>query len=428
MTALMPYPEYKDSGFPTLDRIPDHWSVGQLRHAATCLDYLRVPKNSQERAEMPGTIPYWGANSVQGFVDRALVRGELVLLGEDGAPFFEAAKPVAFAVNEPIWPNNHVHVLRPTLDFDHRYLAFALNSVDYSLYIKGSTRDKLNQAEMLSIVLPFPPLSEQKAIADYLDRETAEIDAFIADQERLIDLLNERRSAQIRREVKGGLNWPPTDLKRGPEWVGDIPSSWSVEKVGWHYKVGNGSTPAAENPRYWTGGDIPWLNSSCVNDGYVQAPSKYVTEAALAECHLPLVPADSLLIALTGQGKTRATVAQLGIDSTINQHMAYLILQSKKLHARFGYWLFRAAYEELRFVSDSNGSTKGALTCGHLEQFTIPLPPIAEQEEIASRLDGTQAGFEDVLVEAAQAIELSRERRAALISAAVTGRVAVRAW
>ncbi len=156
------------------------WAALQLRRIADCWDHLRIPLNAVERGSRPGQIPYWGANKVQDYVDAALVDDDVVLLGEDGAPFFDRLRDVAFRVNEPIWPNNHIHVLKARNEVDTRWLAYALNDVDYSLYVAGSTRDKLTQSAMMSIELQVPAPCEQRAIADYLDRETAQIDAFIA--------------------------------------------------------------------------------------------------------------------------------------------------------------------------------------------------------------------------------------------------------
>lgn len=177
-----------------------------LRRLVECLDSSRVPLNAEERAEIQGRVPYWGANSIQGYVDRAIFDEELVLIGEDGAPFFDKERPVAFRVVGPIWPNNHIHVLRANDRTDAAWLAYALNTIDYSLHVAGSTRDKLTQSALMAIAVPLPPLDEQRRIVAYLDEQTAKIDTLIAKAERFIELAKERRAALITAAVTGQLD------------------------------------------------------------------------------------------------------------------------------------------------------------------------------------------------------------------------------
>jgi len=110
---LKPYPKYKDSGVEWLGEVPEGWDVKRLRFVTNCLDGKRVPLNSEQRSECQGDVPYWGANAIMDYVDKPLLHEDLILLGEDGAPFFDPTKPVAFISKGPVWPNNHVHVLRP---------------------------------------------------------------------------------------------------------------------------------------------------------------------------------------------------------------------------------------------------------------------------------------------------------------------------
>ena len=155
---------------------------------------------------MQGDYPYWGANSIVDYIDQWLFNEELVLLGEDGAPFFERSKPVAFRVSGKIWVNNHAHVLRPRARIQARFLANVLNCVDYRAFIDGSTRDKLTQGDMNQIPIQCPDMEEQRAIAAFLHRETARIDALVAKKERLIGLLREKRTALISAAVTGKID------------------------------------------------------------------------------------------------------------------------------------------------------------------------------------------------------------------------------
>jgi type I restriction enzyme S subunit len=161
-----------------------------------------------------------------------------------------------------------------------------------------------------------------------------------------------------------------------------LPPSWTVQPLGSVAKVGNGSTPKRDNDSYWTGGSIPWLNSAKIHDRFITTPDQFVTEIAVEECHLPRVRPDSLLIAITGQGKTLGNSALVRFETCINQHLAYADFTSDEVIPEFVLWFMQTQYERLRSVSKAGGSTKGALTCGYLRGYPIPIPPVSEQRKI----------------------------------------------
>ena len=141
----------------------------------------------------------------------------------------------------------------------------------------------LSQDEFLRFVLPLPSLEEQTAIAHFLDHETAKIDALIAEQEKLIHLLAEKRQATLSHAVTRGLD-PAAPMKdSGVAWLGEVPAHWTVCPIKLVARIGNGSTPNRDNPAYWAEEGFPWLNSSVVNQDEVSEAERFVTELALAE-------------------------------------------------------------------------------------------------------------------------------------------------
>lgn len=306
-------------------------------------------------------------------------------------------------------------VLAPTTsDLDPRFAHVLLRSApmidEYGMRSTGirPSQWRLYWEQMRTITIPVPPLDEQLAIADYLDREIARIDTLIEEQQRLIEMLRERR-----RSVALHLIPPLAGLGSG------------VDKLGRTTRIGNGSTPRRENMAYWDGGNIPWLNSSVVNEPRVGSAAQFVAEAALAECHLPLVSPGSVLVGLTGQGKTRGMATILDIEATVSQHVAYVTPDRSKWWPEYLLWAFTAAYNDLRQLSEENGSTKGGLTCEALKQLRMTVPSLEEQRHIAARLDEQTAKIDTLITETERFIELARERRAALITAAVTGQIDV---
>jgi type I restriction enzyme S subunit len=296
-----------------------------------------------------------------------------------------------------------------------------VDAVDASTF--GSKMPRADWNFIGNMPVPVPPLKQQRAIANFLNRETARIDALIAAKERLLGLLAEKRRALITRAVTRGLDPNASLHDSGIPWLGEIPAHWELWKIGHLAAIGNGSTPSRENAGYWTEGTIPWLNSSVVNQGEATEANQFVTPLAFNECHLPLVRKDSVLIAITGQGKTRGKAVVLSIEATINQHLAFITPERSLLDPWFLRWILLSAYEYLRSISDDAGGTKGALTCEVVANFRIPVPQLDEQHAIVEFISYETTKIDRLRKSTEQTIVLLKERRAALISAAVTGQI-----
>lgn len=169
--------------------------------------------------------------------------------------------------------------------------------------------------------------------------------------------------------------------------IGLVPESWAVVPLGLLGKIGNGSTPKKSILEYWIGGTYPWLTSAEVYAREIVRADHHVTSRALSACHLPRIQPGAVLIAITGQGKTLGHCPVLGIEATINQHLAYVALNQSKVDSFFVRGYLETQYDYLRQVGANGGSTKGALTCGFLRDLPIPVPPIGERSEIVAILD-----------------------------------------
>lgn len=290
---------------------------------------------------------------------------------------------------------------------------------------KGSIMHGLNSSIVKSLTLPLPSPSEQETILNFLDHETAKIDTLIDKQQQLMKLLKEKRQAVISHSVTKGLNSKAPMRDSGVEWLGEVPKHWPMPKISQLGRVLNGSTPDKTNLSYWEDGTIPWLASGCLNSEIVNEPSLLISEGAYQNCSVELIPANSLLVGMVGQGKTRGTSAILAIDSCINQNMA-AIIPGEKVQVRFLYFLFQAMYEDLRELG--RGGNQAALNCEIIGSIRVPLPPNDEQTAVIDMLDGLLVKLNNADNLGAKQIELLQERRTALISAAVTGKIDVRNW
>ncbi len=221
--------EYKDTGIEWIGNIPNNWTVTRLKYLVNCYDGKRIPIDAGLRE--CGEYPYWGAGSITDYVNDYIFDEELVLLGEDGAPFFDKNRPVAFLVNEKIWVNNHIHVLKAQNDVTNRFLTYYLNIVEYKEYINGSVLNKLTQSNMNNINIAFPSIKEQNDIADFLDRKISIIDSILDGLNKQITILDNYKKSLITETITKGLNNNAEMKESGIDWIGKIAKNAKLIKL-----------------------------------------------------------------------------------------------------------------------------------------------------------------------------------------------------
>ncbi|MCA1703256.1 MAG: restriction endonuclease subunit S [Actinobacteria bacterium] len=445
-SRLQPYSEYKDSELPRIERLPIDWGESRLRSVAQ-MRVSSIDKLSREDevpvrlcnyidvyrhefiSERPG---YMSATaSPAEYVKFRLLIGD-VLITKDSEVWNDIGVP-ALVVDgaDSLVSGYHLALLRSRKEaLTGEYLLRVLQTpaIVAQLHVSatGVTRFGLSQDDIKSIELPVPSLSEQAEITKFLRHVNARIDRVVATKRKMVALLEEQKSVYASQSITRGFDVRRAIRDSGIAWIGAIPEDWGLWAIGRLARIGNGSTPSRSEMGYWEGGDYPWLNSSQVNRGTVGSANQFVTPAALAKCHLPIVPPGSVLVAITGQGKTRGMCALLQTEATISQHIAFVSPDNRKILSRYLHAALTAAYVELRRISEASGSTKGALTCDDLKRFKIPLPPISEQNEIVSRIDAETELNRRAVVRAMHEIELLREFRTRLTSDVVTGQLDVR--
>ncbi len=189
--------------------LPQGWKWVELENVVDILDKHRKPINSTERqsrieGKNPNQLyPYYGATGQVGYIDNYLLDGDFLLLGEDGAPFFEPFKNVAYLVHGKIWVNNHAHVLKAHVS--NAYLCYFLNQVDYHNYVTGTTRLKLNQSSMRKILIKLPPPSEQHRIVEKIEELFSELDNGVASLKKALEQLKTYRQAVLKWAFEGKL-------------------------------------------------------------------------------------------------------------------------------------------------------------------------------------------------------------------------------
>ncbi|HEY0075469.1 MAG TPA: restriction endonuclease subunit S [Abditibacteriaceae bacterium] len=203
--GLNPGPKLKPSGIEWLGDMPEHWDVVPLRYQFLNLDFKRIPLAGEDRATLEKIYPYYGASGIIDKVDNYLFDEPLVLVAEDGANLLSRSTPLAFLATGKYWVNNHAHILKPR-NGDIRYWEKILQTHDYTPLVTGAAQPKLTSDRLRGIRLPKPPVEEQRAIADYLDRETAKLDRMREKVEAAIGKLQEYRMALITAAVTGKID------------------------------------------------------------------------------------------------------------------------------------------------------------------------------------------------------------------------------
>lgn len=433
--SLPRYPAYKDSGVEWLPAVPAHWEVIAARRV-----FSEHRDAALEEDEQLSATQRYGVIPQRLFME---AEDQKVVLALSGTGNFKHVQKDDFVISLRSFQGGiewsgytgcvspAYTVLRSNTQIEPKYWAYVLKCAPYVSALQTVTvgiRDgkNISYSQFGGLEVPVVPLDEQQAIATFLDRETAKIDALIAEQERLLALLAEKRQATISRAVTRGLN-PDAPMKdSGIQWLGEVPAHWHASPLKYVSRIGNGSTPHRDNLGYWAESGFPWLNSSVVNHDEVSEAEQFVTQLALDQCHLPIVEPPAVLVGITGQGRTRGMAAPLMFVATVNQHLAFVKPDEENLSATYLLRALEMAYDHLRTDSDSAGSTKGAITCEQLGRLAIPLPPLDDQAEIVEFLDAATGRLDALQSEAARAIELLKERRSALIAAAVTGQIDVR--
>lgn len=422
MTMIRPKTEMKDSGINYVGLIPKKWKIVQLKYCTDCLDGKRVPIDASLRKS--GIYPYWGAGKIMDYVNDYIFDERLVLLGEDGAPFFDDFRPVSHLIDGKVWVNNHIHVLRTRDNIIDSYLVYALNSVDYHEYINGSILNKLTQSNMNRIKIPLPSYPEQQAIADYLDETCYKIDEIIAEARKSIDEYKELKQSVIFEAVTKGLDKDIEMKNSEVEGMGFIPKKWSVirfmkvnyvrARLGWkglkaeeYVDVGYPFLAAY----HIVNNHLCWESLNCITkERYDESP-----EIKLSIGDLVLVKDGA------GIGKcARIDEMPLG-EATVNSSLS-VITPNKLLDYRYEYYYFMSPLFQNIIARLKNGMGVPHLTQESMKDIYLPLPSKKEQQAIADYLDNKVVELDSLITEKESLINDLEAYKKSLIYEVVTGK------
>jgi type I restriction enzyme S subunit len=438
------YPKYKESGVEWLGQVPEKWEVKRLRFVAN----LNPSKSEIANLDRGTAVSFLPMDAVgdDGILtlDKEKTIGEL----ETGYTYFRDGD-VTIAKITPCYENGkgaimrgltngigfgttELIVARPHLSqITSPYLNYLFISSDFRslgeshMYGAGGQK-RVPDAFVRNFASAFPPLPEQIAIASFLDRETAKIDALVAEQKRLIELLKEKRQAVISHAVTKGLN-PNAKMKpSGIEWLGDVPEGWEV--VALKHLV---SRPVIDGPHespVKLNEGIPFVSAESISQGSIDFDKKwgYISLKDHAEYSKRYSPkrGDILLVKL---GATTGTPAIVDTDEEFNIWVPLAAIRLKSgIEPQYILQVLRSDNLKIAYELNWTYGTQQTLGLRTISNLRMPLPPANEQQAIITYLNSLLPLFESLTTEAQRAIDLLQERRSALISAAVTGQIDVR--
>ena len=276
------------------------------------------------------------------------------------------------------------------------------------------------------MVLTAPPLREQDEILAFLDRETAKIGALIAEQERLISLLKEKRQAVISHAVTKGLDPDAAVKDSGVEWLGEVPAHWEVMPLRSLAMVVRGASPRpAGDPRFFGGDYIPWVTVAEITKNDENSDLLETEEALTKEGAGYSRIFEAGTVVYTNSGATLGVPIILRISACANDGVVGFENLSPSVDV---YFLYHFLSSLTRIIRDmiKQGSGRPNLNTEIVKPLRIALPPIDEQKAIVQRIATIAEDFKSLSAESETGIALLQERRGALLSAAVTGKIDVR--
>jgi len=439
------YPKYKDSGVEWLGQVPMHWHVMPLKRAVHDFYSGGTPDTDNDQFwSAEETAVQWVAiadmtrSPVVQYTEKRLtaagIASKRLRILAEGTVLFSmyASLGKVATLGVPACINQAILAFTPSESvLGNAFLRYWLVQIEQhlGLFSSSNTQANLNAEKVRSLPLFIPSLREQIAIAAFLDRETAKIDALVAEQERLITLLMEKRQAVISHAVTKGLN-PNAPMKdSGVEWIGKVPSHWGIERCGRHASVVSGfAFPSAgfssepSLPKLLRGvnvgvGTLRWDDVVYWQRSEGDELDPYVLKEGDV-----VIGMDRPLIA---QGVRVAEVTRADLPCLLLQRVAS-VRPRGRLQIRYLKLLLGSPMFAAHFSPDTTGVSVPHISPEQIMDFVVPVPTVPEQDLLVRHVENVVAECNALVAEAQRAIDLFLERRTALISAAVTGQIDVR--
>lgn len=418
------YDSYKPSGVKWLGEIPEHWEVKRL---ASYFTERRVKVSDKDFEPLSvtklGVFPQWEnvAKTNDGDNRKLVKKGDFVINSRSdrkGSSGISDRDGSVSLINIVLQPRKTI-----LAQFSNYLLKSYRFIEEYYRNGRGIVADlwTTRYDEMKMIKLAIPPLKEQEAIADYLDTVTAKIDSAIAQQQKMIDLLNERKQIIINNAVTKGLN-PNAKMKdSGVEWIGEIPEGWEVMPIKRYVKIKTGKTPSTTKNFYFENGEINWFTPGDFDQLKLESSERKVTMRAKKDDACPFFP--PCTVYLVGIGGTIGKTSYAEQEASCNQQINALV--PMKEYINYKYLAYFLVSSKIQIYQNANLSTLPILNQERTGALLVLAPPISEQVQIVSYIEKNLQPIEDAIMSTNKLISLLQERKQIIINEVVTGKVKV---
>ncbi|HEI5025419.1 restriction endonuclease subunit S [Shewanella algae] len=424
------------------DSFPEHWQVRRLRFAMKLNPSKKeVPLSD---SELVSFVPMDAVGENGGIrLDEHKELGDIgsgytyfrdndVVVAKI-TPCFENGKGAIAKglTNGCAFGTTELHVLRADLELLEPNFLFYLTVSDWfrdlgesEMYGAGGQK-RVPEDFIKNLVVGIPSKEEQKAIAGFLDRKTAQIDALIAKKQALLEKLAEQRTALISQAVTKGLD-PSVPMKdSGVDWLGEIPAHWSYKRLKFLVAVQGGGTPNTGKPEYWNG-DIPWVSPKDMKYDFIDTTEDYLTQKGVEESATRLINSNAVLIVVrSGILRHTIPVARNTCLVSLNQDMKALTTNTE-LNPGYLHWFINGLQKGLLPLWSKPGCTVESIELNYLLNTHMPLPPHDEQQQIEDYVADIRDDFNNRMAKVEKVIQKLNEYRSALITNAVTGKIDVR--
>jgi type I restriction enzyme, S subunit len=401
----------------SVSELPKGWASSSLIDIINLHDSQRIPLNQKQRSERPGEYPYYGANGQVDSINDFIFDGDYVLLAEDGGYFDDPTRNVAYEVSGRFWVNNHAHILSTRQEIPRRFLTYVLNSLDWMPHVGGSTRLKLTQESMRRVLIPLPPVNEQRRIVAKLDSLFARSRRAREELERISGLCDRYRRSVLAAACSGRLTADWREEQSTTEWV-DL----ELRKI-LSEPLSNGrSVRDAEHQGF------PVLRLTCLKNGSIDLSERKSGAWTRDEATNFLVREGDFLVS-RGNGSL-SLVGRGGIVPSLVDDIAYpdtlirIRVQREIYNIDFLSIVWRSQCIRKQ-IEQAARTTAGIhkINQKSMEGFILPIPPLEEQKEIVLRVEKLFHAIAQIEAEYQKALKLCDRLDQAILTQAFSGQL-----